>query len=569
MNNALTQLKEIWGRMAMGQKAVVIAAILGTIGLIGAMVVYGSQEEYSVLFSDLKPADAQSIVEKLKAENVAYQLSNGGTTVSVPSEHVAELRMQVAASGQLSGGHIGFDIFDKTRFGATDFEQQVNYQRAIEGELGRTLEQLDEIESARVHIVKSKDSLFTEKEEPAKASVMLRMRQNRPPTPERVAAIVNLVSSAVEGLAPENVSISDTGGRVLTAGNQTGGGFLGDAGRFNAHLEARRKLEDETASRVVALLEPVTGPGGVRADVSADLDFSQVDETSERYDPKSQVIRSQQSTSEVRGANSAAPGGVVGARANDPANPPAAASAGSSSASNDQRTASTTNYEIDKTTRHVVGVPGRVNRMSVSVVVDYKKISGVGTVRTPEELATLQQLVTAAVGLDTTRGDQVVVQSMAFSAPELAPVETTWLDANRELVKTGIKYGLMVFAALLLIIFVVRPARKALRAATQPQIAATERLLLEGAHDTAQDELALADGGLKGIEAVEDRVLAAAPEPKTVAELEAEMDAAIAREEKVLSPEVQRSNSLKKKLIERSQDDPEMIAMTIRGWLKG
>ena len=149
------------------------------LGLLGAIVYYGSQPEYGVLFSDLKPADAQTIVEKLKAENVPYTLSNNGTTIQVPNERIAELRLQMASAGVLSGGHVGFDLFDKTSFGATDFAQQVNYRRAIEGELAKTLEGMDEVESARVHITPKKESVFTEKEEGAKASVMLRVRQGK------------------------------------------------------------------------------------------------------------------------------------------------------------------------------------------------------------------------------------------------------------------------------------------------------------------------------------------------------------------------------------------------------
>lgn len=575
MPNALAQIKEVWSKLSLGQRGMIAAAALGTLGILGAVVYYGSQTEYGVLFSDLKPADAQQIVEKLKAQNVDYTLSNNGTAISVPADKVSSLRLEIAGAGDLSGGHVGFDLFDKTRFGTTDFEQQVNYQRAIEGELAKTIEQTDEVESARVHVVKPKESLFTDKQEPAKASVQLRVRANRQLSPERVAAVVNLVSSAVEGLTPENVTVSDTSGRILSAGNEGGGGMLGDAGRFNSHLEARRKLEEQMAQRVVALLEPVTGPGGVRADVSADLDFSQIDETSEKFDPKSQVIRSQQSSQESRGNASGANGGVVGARANDPSNPASTTTGattganGTTASSGDQRVATTTNYEIDRTTRHVVGVPGNVSRLSVSVVVDFKKISGVATARTPEELATLQQLVTAAVGLDAARGDQVVVQSIPFDVPEETTTPPTWLEAHADLVKLGVKYGMLVFAVLLLLLFVVRPARKAIRAATQPQLeAAPEPLQLEA---PAAD----AEGTEHALEDADAHALAAAPEeglvtvaPKTVAELEAEIEAKIAKESQNTSPEAQRAKALRKKLIERSLQDPEMIAMTMRGWLK-
>ena len=196
----LNQVKEIWNRLPNAGKIATAAAGVATLGLMLALIYYGSQPEYGVLFSDLKPADAQTIVEKLKTENVAYSLSNGGTTIQVPTANISELRLKMAGTGVLSGGHVGFDLFDKTNFGATDFTQQVNYRRAIEGELSRTLEGMDEVESVRVHITPKKESVFSEKEEGAKASVMLRVRQGKELSSERTEAIVSLVASSVEGL---------------------------------------------------------------------------------------------------------------------------------------------------------------------------------------------------------------------------------------------------------------------------------------------------------------------------------------------------------------------------------
>ena len=214
----------------------------------GMLIYFGSQPEYGVLFSDLKTNDAQTIIEKLKAANVPYRLSNSGTMVSVPSERVPELRLQMAASNSLTGGHVGFDIFDRNNFGATDFTQKVNYQRALEGELARTLEGMDEVETARVHITAPRESVFAEKAERGKASVVLRMRQSRELSRERTDAIVNLVSSSAEGLDPADVSVMDTRGRLLTAPERGRAGATG-ANAFNSHLEARQKLETETAKK--------------------------------------------------------------------------------------------------------------------------------------------------------------------------------------------------------------------------------------------------------------------------------------------------------------------------------
>ncbi len=548
------QLVDLWSRMKGGQRLAVLLGAVGSIGLIIALVYYGSQPEYGVLFSDLKPADAQSIVDKLKSSNVPYKLTNNGTVVNVPAERVSELRLQMASQGALTGGHVGFDIFDRTSFGATDFTQQVNYQRAIEGELARTLEGMNEVESARVHITQPHESLYSEKTQRAKASVMVRMRQDRVLSRERTEAMVSLVASAVEGLDPADVAVMDTQGRLLSSPSGVGGG---DAGAFSSHLEARRKLEAETAARIVSLIEPISGIGHVRADVAADLDFSQIEQTEEKYDPKSQVIRSQQTSQESRNASNGGTGNVVGVRANDPtlANPPVTTT--KPNTSGDQRVATTTNYEIDKTVKRTIGGGGgRITRMSVSVVVDYKTVSGVSTARTNDELTKIQNLVSAAVGIDTNRGDQVVVQTIPFDQPTVETRSPGFLEKNNDLVRTGIKYGALVIAALLLLLFVIRPAKRAIKLASKNQqlLAATER----------PAALALPDGKFEQ----RGDVMQIQSSPRTVAEIEAEMEAQVEREMNAFNPDVVRASTLKKQLVDKSKKSPEVVAMTIRGWLQ-
>lgn len=561
------QIKEVWTRLKPAQRVTLSVAVMATVALIAALAYYGSQPEYGVLFSDLKPADAQTIVDKLKAANVSYKLSNNGTTVSVPSERVAELRVEMAASGALSGGHVGFDIFDKTNFGATDFAQQVNYRRAIEGELAKTLEGMDEVESARVHITPARESVFADKGERAKASAMLRVRQGRELSRERTEAIVNLIASAVEGLDPSDVAVMDTRGRLLSAGNHQDAAMGGgDAGAFNSHLEARRKFEAETAARIVSLIEPISGVGHVRADVAADVDFSRVEQTEEKYDPKSAVIRSQQSAQESRNSQANVTGGVAGARANDPTTKLPTAQA-TPNANGDSRVATTTNYEIDKTVKHTLGGGGRINRLSASVVLDYKNVNNVQTARTPEELKKVQDLVAAAIGIDPQRGDQIVVQTIPFDQPTVEVANQTWLEKNRELVRTAIKYGTLALIALLVYLFIVRPARRALRASSaEPQVkllpaSQEDETIINAVEAGRRASDRVASAGQPQLEAGD------APAPRTVAELEAEMEAEIAREAAV-TPETIRVSAIKKQIIEQSRKDPELIAKTLRGWLQ-
>jgi flagellar M-ring protein FliF len=562
----LAQILEVWGRLKTGQQIALIGAVVSTIAVIGALVYFGSRPEYGVLFSDLKPADAQSIIDKLKSSNVPYKVTNGGTVISIPADKVPELRLEMASAGVISGGHVGFDIFDKSNFGATDFAQQVNYQRALEGELARTLEAMDEVESARVHVSRRRESVFVEKDERAKASVVLRIRQGRELSRERTESVVNLLSSAVEGLDPADVAVLDTRGRVLSAPRAGGGTGWADAGTFRSHFEARNRLESETSARIISLLEPITGIGRVRADVAADLNFDHVEQTEERFDPKSSVIRAQQSMQQSRNLGGA--GGVAGTRSND-GTAAAAATPTPMSTAGDQGSSTSTQYEIDRTIKKTVGTgSGRLNRLSVSVVVDHKSVNGKPVPRGAEELKQMQEVVAAAVGINPTRGDQIVVQSIPFDMQPVEVKNPTWVDQYRDLIQTGIKYGLLLLATVLVILFVVRPVKKTIRAAIAPP----EQLALNSAGGAAAllsgDAAAVLGGGVAGALSAGDVAGMVKDNPKTVSELEAELMAEIEREMAAGAPDVKRAHLIKKTIQEQVKDNPEMIAATLRSWLK-
>jgi len=546
------QAKEIWNRLPMSGRITTIGAAIATIGLVSAIIYYGSQPEYAALFSDLKPGDAQTIVEKLQAEGVPYSLSNGGTTIQVPQERISELRLKMAGTGAISGGHVGFDLFDKTSFGATDFAQKINYRRAVEGELARTLEGMDEVEGARVHMTPKRESVFSDKEEGAKASVMLRVREGKQLSAERTEAIASLVASSVEGLDSSNVSVMDTRGRLLSSGR----GNLGSNDVFNSQLDSKRKFETETAARIVSLLAPIAGDGRIRADVSADVDFSKTEETEEKYNPQSQVIRSQQSSEEKRNSSATSPGApVVGVRSNDPATTQGNANRQNQSNGNDQRVATTTNYEIDKTTRRKVGGGGEVKRMTVSVVVDHKMVNEVSTARTAEELKKFEELVGAAVGFSEDRGDSIVVQTMPFDKTGLGMEAPTasFLQSNKEIISSATKYGLLALVTILVLFFVIRPARKALAAASKnlssPQLAAA----------------ALGDGSDRRGLAQEGNLLPGS----TVAELQAQMDAGGNQSMSLSANDsAQRLDTVKKMLIDENPEESEIVVGTLRGWLR-
>lgn len=559
MASPFVQFKEIWSRMTGSGRVATVASVVGTLGLIGALFYYGSQPTYGLLFSKLSPEDAQKISEKLKVANIPYTLTDSGTVISVPEDKIQELRIKMASEGAITGGHVGFDLFDKTSFGATDFAQQINYRRAIEGELAKTLEAMDEVESARVHVTPKKESVFTEKEDGAKASVVVRIRQNKELSTERSNAIVSLVASSIEGLEPTGVSVMDTSGRLLVAAGQHRPGGMGDTGAFTAQLESKRKFETESATRLIALIEPVVGYNRVRADVSADIDFSQTEQSEEKFDPKSQVVRSQQVGQEIRNNPAQQVNAPVGARSNNPQTMPTPVipTTTTAAATADQRNTSTVNYEIDKTIKKTIGGGGRVNKLNVSVVVDHKSVEGVEVARTADEIKQIQDLVAAAVGIDAARGDTVVVQTMPFSKPQIEPATpASFLDKNKALIPTVIKYGTLVLVAILLLMFVIRPARKALKAAS----VATEepKLLAEGSsfeeRRTAQPETP------RQI----DRGTPEHQQMMTVSELQAEINGENAQR----NADAERIEAIRRQIAAQSIDDTDLVVSTMRGWLR-
>jgi flagellar M-ring protein FliF len=362
----------------------------------------------------------------------------------------------------------------------------------------------------------------------------------------------------------------DTNGRLLSAAG-TGGksGAYSDAGAFHAQLEAKQKFESENNARVIALLEPVIGEGRVRSNVSAEIDFSQIEQTEEKYNPQSQVIRSQQSSQEARNSAALNPAGVVGARSNDPttAAPTPAPPAQNAAKSGDQRMATTTNYEIDRTIKKTSGGGGHVNRLTVSVVVDSKTVNGVEVARTPEELQKIQELVGGAIGINAQRGDSVVVQTMAFDKPqpEAETATASFLDRNKQLAPNAIKYGALAFVALLLFLFVIRPARKALKVAFLPQTQPHQ--LMAAAADS--NEQMTAEQRLNNPEMYNqlgEADLSGNRPMLTVAELESQMQSDL--ENTAVSKDVMRAQTLKKLVAEQTLNNPEMVVNTLRGWLK-
>lgn len=408
---------------SLGQKrlvGIVLIFLAVVVGLVGTTY-WASQPTWALLATDVDPEGMNGVVERLKTLKVPFSLDPGGRTVRVDAARVDELRMQLAADGLPASGRIGFELFDRTTFGATELTEKVNFQRALEGELARTIGSLGTVSGARVHLALPKTSLFANESQPAKASVVLRLRTGRTVSAAEVDGIVALVSSSVEGLAQEGVTVLDANGRRLSRQTDAGESIV-DRGRF----ERQQQLEKDLAMRVVALLEPVVGAGRVRANVSASLKADSEDEMEERWDPTS-VVRSRQQTLEADGRPVAQ--GAAGARANLPQASTAAPEPEKTTPamSTNNRSSEVTNYEVSKLTRHRVSPAGQLDRLSVAVLIDdVRKVerakdgkeSTVVAARSPEELQRLYTLVASAVGLVPDRGDQLTVENIAFEVPD-------------------------------------------------------------------------------------------------------------------------------------------------------
>jgi len=357
--------------------------------------------------------DASGVVQKLREGSVEYRLADGGTSVLVRSDKLAESRLALAAVGLPKTGRIGFELFDKNTFGETEFVEKVNYARALEGELERSVMSIAEVEHARIHLVMQKDSVFTEQHLPAKASVVVRLRLGARLSPVNVNAIANLVAGAVEGLAPGAISIVDEAGNLLNK-PRTPTDTLAQVS--DELVQFRQQTERELVAKIHSTLEPLTGPEHVRANVSVDCDFSSAELQEESYDPQRTVVSNSQKSEESseRGVAS----GVPGTPSNLPS-PPLAPLGGLGQTS---RRSESTVYQASRLVRHTKTPQGVVRRMSVSVLVDnLVEWQGSGTARrrvlvppTPDSLRAMRDLVAAATGINPQRGDQLIVESLPF-----------------------------------------------------------------------------------------------------------------------------------------------------------
>jgi flagellar M-ring protein FliF len=464
MNNFAKSLLALWGELGLNQRVSLIVASLVVVAGLIAVVVWSRRPDYQLLYGRMSEKDAASVIGYLQGQNIPHQVSAGGTAVQVPSDQVYKLRMDLASKGLPSGDGVGFEIFDKGQFGLSDFVQRTNYLRAIQGELARTITQLQGVKAARVMIVQPENRLLlTEQGVKPSASVFVDVGGARLET-EQVNAIRNLVANAVQGLQPDAVAVVDNRGRVLSEELKQDP-TLGTA---SSQMRYKQQVEDYLAKKVETMLAQVIGPGNAVVRVSAEIDTEATTSTQEKYDPDGQVVRSQTITEDVSSAteqrNNA---GAVGISANLPEKAGTTEAAARPTSNTEQnRKNRTTTYEINRTTTNITRSPGTVKNVSAAVFIAQRPVPAAAPAaagapaaeatapkRTPEELNALRQLVLNALGLKAAPGQSldglVSLQEVPFQSAAALPAQIEAIQSENRLmgwVEAGSRWGAVIIA---------------------------------------------------------------------------------------------------------------------------
>ena len=533
-------------RLRANPKIPLMVASAAAVAVLVAMVLWAKTPDYRTLFSNLSDQDGGAIVTQLTQMNVPYRFADNGGALEVPADKVHELRLRLAQIGLPKGGAVGFELLDQEKFGISQFSEQVNYQRALEGELARTIETLGPVKSARVHLAMPKPSLFVREQKSPSASITVNLEPGRALDEGQISAVVHLVSSAVAGLPPGNVTLVDQGGHLLTQSN-TNARDLNDA-----QLKYTADVEGRVQRRIEAILGPIVGNGNVHAQVTAQLNFDNKEQTDEQYRPNGDAsqaaVRSRQ-VSESDQVGSPYPGGVPGALANTPApapsapiaTPPANQANGQTAANRNTTTTGprntqrneTSNYELDRTIMHTKKNVGDVQRLSVAVVVNYRNLpDGKPLPLTSDQMKQIEDLTREAMGFSTTRGDTLNVVNSPFNETDESGGELPFWKQQSfidQLLSAG-RWLLVVIVAWLL-----------WRKAIKPQLQRREALALAAAEQTKVKQ--------ETQQAVEVR-------------LSKDEQTQQRRANQRLGAEV-----MSQRIREMSDNDPRVVALVIRQWM--
>jgi flagellar M-ring protein FliF len=561
-------MKKILANLSVRQRITTAVVLLAAAGGVYMLVQHQREADFRPLFTGVAPEDAAAIVQKLKETGVEYRVPEEGGMVMVPSARLAELRINMAAAGLPKTGRIGFELFDKTNLGATEFTEHINYRRALEGELERSVMSLAEVEQARVHITFPKDSVFLDAQQPAKASVLVKLRPGSRLAPQNVQAINHLVAAAVEGLSPDAISVLDMNGNLL--GRPRTPGTLDGPEPSEAALDYRHHVEADLLAKVNSTLEPLLGAEKFRANVSVECDFTGGEQSEEIYDPAHSVMSSSQRTEDNSGGASAS--GVPGTASALP-RPTSRPGGGSSRVS---RTTENIAYQSSRTVKKTRMPAGVVKKMSLAVLVDQSvtwEKDPKGTRRVlvpppPETLKIIHDLVAGVTGFNQERGDQLVIETLPFESTLLleppvapgaapAPAKPTGpaglpLQLNRQTLLTGgaAAAGAIVLAFLFAMVLRRKKARKTVEMTQAAALAAGDTPAARAALAAANAEQNL-EAQLAEREALQQKV-----DAQTLSNLK-------------LAPVIsKKAEVMAKHLRETIAKEPEVSAQVLRAWIR-
>ncbi|KAA0257044.1 flagellar M-ring protein FliF [Deferribacter autotrophicus] len=552
LKDFINQFKTVFNNLSLVQKVSIISATAAVFLSIVVLVIWANKPVYKTLYANLSPDDASKIVESLKGKRIPYKLKDDGKTILVPEKEVYELRLDLAQEGIPTGGGAGFELFDKSSFGVSEFAQNVNYQRALQGELVRTIRSLEEVEDARVHLTLPKERIFVSEESEPKATVVLKFKNGARISRENIKAIASLVSGAVKGLTPENVQIIDSKGRLLSD-------FLSKENApllmTQTQLEYQRNIERNLEAKINAILSRVLGPDNAVAKVTAEIDFTKRVISKEEYDPNP-VLRSQQ-TVEVESKNiPSAPGGVPGVASN--LAEPTPAPTGNNSEYT--RAETTQNFEVGKTVTKEEKAIGEVKKITVAVLLNDKKILKKNGNKTeieyvqwkPDEIEKIKKLVASAAGIDEKRGDRIEVTNISFDTTHDV-VEASFYQRQEKmnLIFTIAKYVFALVIILLFYFLAIRPIMKR----------------LEHVRETEEGTFVAAGVGAGKGEALDITLGEEIKFPKTIEELEKEIESEL-EESAPVDIDTVKTKVMIKKLEEAANEDPEVLANLIKVWIK-
>jgi len=440
--NFLTQAREVWGKLSPNQRFAMVGVTFLTIAGMIALLIWVQRPKYEVLYSGLGEDDANNIILELQTQKVPYKVDQNGTVILVPSTNVPETRLTLAGKGLPRASGVGYEIFDKVNIGVTDFVQRLNYRRALEGELARSIETIRAVDKARVHIVIPEERLFSEDQKSPTASVMLKLRPTEKLEEKQIQGVLNLVATSIEGLAPENITIIDSYGNMLSQVES-----VDPMVKLTAHqLELRQRMEDYLTKKVQSLLNGVLGQGNAVVRVSAEIDFKKMDQTIRQFDPANVVVRGEQREETVQTNNT--------------------------DNSSTTRESAITNFEMNETTLHEVQQAGSIRRLTVAVFVNQVQQTTVDAngdevvqrvPRDQSDLDNINQIVQNSVGYDPVRGDQVAISQFNFDTSQVDEERRSLEQAERREFWYGVAQKLLLVISILIFVLFARSLLRSLK----------------------------------------------------------------------------------------------------------